>query len=74
LAHQSAPRAITTIEGATIRCDQQGAVWIAADEMWSDFVIFLAERIVEITGHRYAFFSPRHALQPDRARRVVGIT
>ncbi len=72
-AHHAAPRAEAAVHGAAIGHEQQGAIGIAADQIRSDLVGLLAQRVAEIARRLDVLEGMRDDLTPDRAGGIVGI-
>ena len=73
VADHARARAEPTVDGATIGREEQDAVGISLHEIGRDLVGFLAQRIPHISWDLTRFVGARHALETNRARRIVAV-
>src|SRR5690554_2745100 len=72
-AYHPGARAEAAIDGAAIGREEEDAIGIAADEIGGDFMLHLAERIVEIARRLDRFFFARDDLPPDGAFGIIPV-
>ena len=74
ISNEPGSRAEAAVHTAAVRGDEQNAVWIALNQMRSDFVGLFAERVAQVALDRDRLFSPGNALATNRASWVGRVT